>query len=319
MDQASWIEVVVVRRWTEAEGIVLLDLRAPDGADLPPFAAGAHIAVEIAPGLIRHYSLWNNPRETHRYRIAVLREVQSRGGSSVVHRDFTEGRTVRIQPPRNNFPLVAEAAHSVLVAGGIGITPLLAMAQHLDHDGSSFELHYCVRSRPRAAFLTLLEEATFGHRVRLHCDDGPPEQRFDPVGLEPPRADMHLYLCGPSGFMDWAASALRDIGWPADRLHTEYFSAEISAEGDNFTVEAGRSGKSVIVEPMQSIAAALLAAGIDVPLSCEQGVCGTCLVPVLSGMPDHRDLFQTDEEKAANTHIACCCSRSLSPLLTLDL
>jgi vanillate O-demethylase ferredoxin subunit len=313
-----WIEAVISHRERGAEGIIVLDFVAADGCKLPSFSAGAHIDVEVAPGLSRQYSLCTSPAETDRYRIAILLEPASRGGSAGIHRDFTPGRRVRIGRPRNNFPLNTEAQHSVLVAGGIGITPLLAMAHHLQGQGASFELHYCSRTRSRTAFLGLLADS-FESEGRLHFDDGNIEQRFDPkVDLEPPRAGVHIYICGPSGFMAWVIDSARAAGWGQEQLHLEYFTADVDATGGAFVVQT-RAGRKVRVDSGRSIATALREAGIDVPLSCEQGVCGTCLVPVLAGVPDHRDVYQTDAEKAANTHVACCCSRAVSAVLVLDI
>ncbi len=318
--RGGWREVVIASRHGAAEGIAAFDLVPADGASLPPFDPGAHIDVEVGPGLIRQYSLYGDPRDTGRYRIAVLLEAQSRGGSAGVHGTFAQGARIRIADPRNNFPLCPTARHSVLVAGGIGITPLLAMAHHLRHRSESFELHYCFRERRRAAFLDLLATARFAERTQLHADDGDAGQRFAPAtALGTPRPGVHVYICGPTGFMDWVIAEAQSAGWPADQLHMEYFTADVDTAGAAFIVEARRSGRTIPIRPDQTIAAALLEAGVDVPLSCEQGVCGTCLVGVLDGVPDHRDVYQTDEEKAANTHIACCCSRARSPVLVLDI
>jgi vanillate monooxygenase ferredoxin subunit len=313
-----WLDAIIARRRTAAEDVVVLDLVPAGGATFPRYEAGAHVDVEVAPGLIRQYSLCGD--EEGRYRIAVLRESASRGGSAGIHTGFAEGRRIRIGRPTNNFPLVPGAAPAVLAAGGIGVTPLIAMARSLAAADRPFELHYCVRSERRAAFLDELRTSAFADRVRLHFDNGPVEQRFVPADVVAAhQPDAHLYVCGPDGFMDCVIAAAIDAGWPAERIHLERFGAEVDTAGEQFVVEARISGCTVTVGPDQTIAQALEAAGVEIPLSCEEGVCGTCLTRVLDGVPDHRDLYQTDEEKAANLWIACCSSRARSPRLVLDV
>ena len=314
----EFIEVSIQRRKDEAEGIISLDLVAPDGVFLPKFEAGAHIDVHVGPGLTRQYSLCNDPDETHRYRLAILLEPEGRGASKEIHTSFAEGRTIRIGVPRNNFALVPGATHSVLVGGGIGVTPMLAMAYRLSAQDASFELHYCTRNKERTAFLEDIAEASFAGHVQLHHRRGPEEQRYDPAKLPAASPTTHLYVCGPKGFMDWVIAGAKGRGYADANIHFEYFQAEVSNEGDGFVVEARRSGKSVTVPSGKSICDMLTTIGIDLPLSCEQGVCGTCLVDVLEGTPDHRDMYLTDGEKAANNQMTPCCSRSLTAKLVLD-
>ena len=316
----SVLDVLIRRRVIEADGIVMLELVSATGEPLPPFEAGAHIDVHIGPDLIRQYSLCNDPAVTSCYRLGVLLDPRSRGGSAAVHATFLEGQALRIGLPRNNFPLAEGARRSILAAGGIGITPLLAMAFRLHATGAAFELHYCSRTAGQTAFRTLLAEAPFADRVIHHFDDGAPEQRFSPDAvLTPADADTHLYICGPSGFMDYVHSAAEARGWPAANIHLEHFGAEVDVGGDSFQVRAEQSGVTVTVGRDETIAQALEKAGVDILTSCEQGVCGACLTRVLAGEPDHRDAYQTVEEKAANSHVTICCSRSRSPMLVLDL
>jgi vanillate O-demethylase ferredoxin subunit len=312
------LDVRIARREDAATDIVALELVAPDGRELPPFEAGAHVDVVVEPGLMRQYSLCNDPRERHRYRLGVLRDPASRGGSEGVHRHFTEGRLIRIGQPRNNFPLADDDRPAVLVAGGIGITPLLAMAHALHARGTPFVLHCCARSAERAAFTHELAASAFAASVRVHLDDGAPAQRFS---LDEALADTrgHLYVCGPEGFIEFVTQGAAARGWPGERVHVEHFKAEVPQVGTAFTVVAARSGVTVDVPEGRSVAQALIQAGVDIPLSCEQGICGTCLVPVLEGTPEHRDEYQTDEEKAANTHMTPCCSRARSARLVLDV
>ena len=316
----EFIEVQVLRRRDEAEGIICLELAAPRGTLLPPFEAGAHVDVHVGSGIVRQYSLCNDPSDSRLYRLGIMLEAQSRGGSAGIHARFAEGETIRIGLPRNNFRLVPGAALSVLAAGGIGITPLLAMAYRLSAEGAPFELHFCTRSRSRTPFLQELTAGSLAERARIHHDDGPAEQRFDlDRDLPPPNAGTHLYICGPTGFMDWLIDGARARGWSNSHLHTEYFTNQVSADGDSFIVEARLSGKEVLVPSGTSIVEALAAIGVYIPTSCEEGVCGTCLTEVIEGLPDHRDAYQTEEERASNKRITPCCSRARSPRLVLDV
>lgn len=312
------LELVVSARVSETADIMSIELSAADGGPLPSFEAGAHIDVHVGNGLIRQYSLCNSPKETHRYRLGILRAQNSRGGSAGLHAALEPGARVLVGKPRNTFKLNDEAAFVALVGGGIGITPLMSMAQALHDAGKPFELHYCVRSRLDGAFMDELESAPFRRALHLHFDDGSAEQRLAPSVLAR-RTDVHVYMCGPAGFMEWVQTGATSAGLCPERLHLERFSGEVDASGDEFEVLAARSGTQVTVSATQSIAQALAAAGIPVELSCEQGVCGTCVTRVLEGCPDHRDLYQTDAEKATNENIALCCSRSLTPLLRLDI
>lgn len=312
--------VQIKRRVVEAEGIISLELADAAGEQLPPFDAGAHVEVDIDAGLTRHYSLCNAPHERHRYVLGVLREPSSRGGSAHIHEHFREGDRISISPPRNQFQLRETARHSLLVGGGIGITPLLAMAWRLHAIGASFELHYCVRSRARAAFVTSLEQSPFADRVKIHSDDGGDVERLDmQVLLQNPGPDEHVYVCGPGGFMNALIDTARSRCWDDANIHYEFFAGTVCTTGDSFVVHAVRSGVRVEVPVDKSVAQALLDAGVDVVLSCEQGVCGTCVTRVLEGVPDHRDMFLTPDERTSNDRMALCCSRASSPSLSLDI
>ncbi len=319
MTLPSLLDVVVARRDEQAIGIVVLDLVAVDGRALPGFTAGAHIDVHLGPGLVRPYSLCGDPADTTRYRIGVLREPGSRGGSAAVHDRLLDGCTVRIGAPRNTFPLSA-APHSVLIAGGIGVTPLIAMAYHLYATGQDFTLHYCARSRDRAAFLDELAETPFSSDVNLHFDNGPASERLIlPEALPPAIAGAHVYVCGPLGFADWAMGAARAAGYTEGQLHREDFVAAPVAMGDAFEVVLAHSGRAIQVPSGVTIVAALAAAGVMIDVSCEQGICGTCLCTVLDGVPEHHDVYLTDEEKADNDQALLCCARARTPQLVLDL
>lgn len=313
------IEAVVTARADQAAGIAVFELARADGSPLPPFAAGAHIDVHVADGLVRQYSLCSPPGAAERYRIGVLDDPNSRGGSRTIHRDFAVGTAVRISAPRNHFPLHLEAETSVLVGGGIGITPMIAMAYALKAAGKDFELHYCSRSRDRAGFLDELA-AAFPDQLRLHFDDGDAAQRFEPGAcLSAQPAGAHVYVCGPSGFMDRVIAEAKAAGYESGRIHYEYFNAQVDTHGTAFEVVAARSGVTLQVGPDQTILDALAKAGIRVKKSCEQGVCGTCICDVLEGTPDHKDKFLSEEEREDNDQIVVCCSRSKTPRLVLDI
>jgi vanillate monooxygenase ferredoxin subunit len=320
--QSSWLTVKVAAKYAETADIFSYELVSPDGSPLPPFTAGAHIDVRVRRHIVRQYSLCNSPHERHRYVIAVLNDADSRGGSLAMHERVEAGDLLDISAPKNRFPLDLNAAHSLLIAGGIGITPLLCMAHELTHQGAPLMLHYCARSRDRMAFAQDIEHCEFAAHAHFHFDDGDAAQKLDinNVLAATPR-DAHVYVCGPAGFIRWIIDAARDASWPAAQVHREYFAAEPIDVSSNraFVVELARSGRVINVAADESIVQALAREGIDVPVSCEQGVCGTCLTAVVAGEPEHRDVYLTDAERAANKIILPCCSWSRSECLVLDL
>jgi len=316
------LSVRVARKSIEAEDICSLELVSADGTPLPAFAAGSHIDVQLPGGPTRQYSLCNDPAETHRYLIAVLRDARSRGGSAAVHERVKVGDTLVISAPKNHFALAHDASSHLLLAGGIGVTPLLCMAERLAHAGADFEMHYCTRSPARTAFRQRIAAAPFASRVAFHFDDGEAAQKLDIAALlAAPRAGRHLYVCGPKGFMDAVLGSARAQGWPQAQIHYEFFGAGAApAAGDGgFEVMLASSGRVIAVAPDRSVVQALAEAGVSVATSCEQGVCGTCLTRVIEGEPDHRDLYLTPEEQAANDQFLPCCSRAKSARLVLDL
>jgi vanillate O-demethylase ferredoxin subunit len=323
MNASVPIAVRVVRKRTEADGICSFELASADGTALPAFAAGSHVDVQLPAGTVRQYSLCNDPSESHRYLIAVLREAASRGGSAAMHDLVHEGSMLAISPPKNHFALAHDASAHLLMAGGIGVTPILCMAERLATMGAAFEMHYAARTLSRMAFVERIARSRFAARVRLHLDDGDAAHKLDITGvLAAQPAGTHVYVCGPRGFMDAVIGAARTAGWPDSRVHFEYFAAGDTAprSGDGaFEVLLASSGRVVAVQPDQSVIAALASAGVVVPTSCEQGVCGTCLTRVIDGTPDHRDSYLTPEEQAACDQFLPCCSRSRSPRLVLDL
>jgi len=304
----------------EAQDIISIELRPAAGATLPPFTPGAHIDLHLPGGLVRSYSLCNEAGSTDRYVVGVLRDKASRGGSRAVHEQLRIAMPLTISAPRNHFPLEETAAHSVLIAGGIGITPLFAMALRLHRLGASWELHYGARNRARCAFAKTLHEAPFADRVHLHLDDGSAGALLDvPALLSQAPAGSHVYVCGPAGLIDLVLATGRALRWPEARLHHERFSADpLPADGARaFRIVLAHSGLTLEVPADRSVAVVVQAAGVDLPTSCEQGVCGTCITDVLDGTPDHRDqcLSVADRTRCFTP----CCSRALSDTLTLAI
>ncbi|UTW12228.1 PDR/VanB family oxidoreductase [Marinobacterium rhizophilum] len=316
------IEVLVVSKKAAADDICVFELARPNGAALPPFSAGAHIDVQLPSGIIRQYSLCNHPNESHRYEIGVLKDPASRGGSLAMHDQVSEGDRIQISEPRNHFPLVHEAKRSLLFAGGIGVTPILCMAERLAHAGADFDMHYCTRSPARTAFIERIQASSFADRVKFHFDDGDAAQKLDAASLlATPTAGTHLYVCGPGGFMEHVLKTAEALGWPAEQVHREYFAAaavDHSSDG-SFEIKLSSTGQVLEIPADKTVIEVLEAHDIEIPFSCESGVCGTCLTRVLEGEPDHRDYFLTEAEKAKNDQFTPCCSRAQSPRLVLDI
>ena len=319
---SSTLTVRVARKSVEAVDICTFELVDVNGHPLPAFSAGSHVDVNLPNGLTRQYSLCNDPAESHRYLIGVLRDPATRGGSQAMHDLVNAGDVLQISAPKNHFPLAHEARRSLLLAGGIGVTPILCMAERLAITGADFEMHYCTRSRDRTAFHDRIAASAFAAKVQFHFDDGAAAQKLDIASLlAAPQPGVHLYVCGPKGFMDAVLGTARAGGWPEAQLHYEFFSAEVvhSDSDASFEVQLASSGRIVVVPKDQTVVQALAAAGVEVQTSCEQGVCGTCLTRVLEGVPDHKDMYLTPEEQAANDQFTPCCSRAKSKRLVLDL
>jgi vanillate O-demethylase ferredoxin subunit len=317
----STMQVRVKRISYEAERINSYELVAPAGGELPPFTAGSHIDLHLANGMIRSYSLVNDQSQRHRYVIAVNNDAASRGGSKLIHETMRAGALVTISHPRNNFALHEDAGHSVLIAGGIGITPILSMIRRLEALGRSWELFYAARTRPAAAFLDELNALRPGVHSNLHVtfDQEQQARMIDvPAIVTAARPDAHLYCCGPVPMLQAFEAAT--AGRPASLVHVEYFKAsEKPAVAGGFEIKLARSAQTIAIQPGQTILDALLAAGISVNYACVEGVCGTCETRVIEGVPDHRDLFLSKEEQQANKSIMICCSGSKSPTLILDI
>ena len=314
-------QVRISSKTVEATDVCSFELIDLDGRGLPPFSAGSHIDVYLGDGLTRQYSLCNDPNETHRYQIAVLKDPNSRGGSRAMHA-LEAGQILEVSEPKNHFALQNGVDHVMLLAGGIGITPILCMAERLSTAGASFEMHYCTRSTERTAFMERIRDSDFHRRVWFYHDEGPSQRRLEPVQLfsEADRG-THLYVCGPTGFMNAMLDTARAAGWEEGRLHREYFGAGSTHKNTagSFDVQIASTGRIINIPANCSVVAALTSAGITIDTSCEQGVCGTCITRVIDGTPDHQDLFLTAEERARNDQFLPCCSRSKSARLVLDL
>lgn len=322
MNSPEILQVRVRAVTFEAEGILGFELvPMPPLKELPAFTAGAHIDLLLPNGLTRSYSLLNAPDERHRYLIGVNKDAGSRGGSRYMHETLRAGETLSIHPPRNNFPLDEGAPVSVFIAGGIGITPMLSMIARARQLGMRWQLHYAARTRRHAAFLDLLQSwhgAPDG-QVNLVFDQEPGATMMDISAIvRDLPAEAHVYCCGPLPMLDAFERATAAL--PPQRVHREYFAAkEAAATSGGFTVELARSGKSVQVRAGQTILDSLIDIGVEPPYSCREGVCGTCEVRVLEGIPDHRDLVLSADEQAANNRMMVCCSGAKSAKLVLDL
>jgi vanillate monooxygenase ferredoxin subunit len=322
--EAATLLVRIAQKLLIAEDVVRLELVLPDGGPLPAFEAGAHVELRLPGGLVRPYSLCNDPRDSSRYVLGVLREPKSRGGSRAVHEQLQVGQLIEISPPRNRFALASTDGRALLLAGGIGVTPLLAMAHVLHARQQPFALHHAVRSTSRAAFWNEMQASPFAANASLHVDDQP-RSRVNLRGLlASPAADDHVYVCGPSGFMAAAVNEAKQAGWAPAHVHRELFSA-LPAAGPHvvaerpFTIELARSRRRIDVPIGTTALVAMESAGVPVAFSCEQGVCGTCILPLLHGEVDHRDSILTNEERASNRFFVPCCSRAIGPVLVVDL
>jgi tetrachlorobenzoquinone reductase len=304
----------------ENESVLLIEFRAPDGQDLPAFEAGAHIDLFLPNGLLRSYSLSNSQDETHRYVVGVSRDAKSRGGSDWIHDNLRLGQVLEIAAPRNNFPLKENADHSILFAGGIGITPMLSMVRRLTDLGRSWELYYCVRTRDLLALQDELAQVALqdSSRIHLHVDAENDGRVLDIPGIvSAAPAGTHMYCCGPLPMIAGFEEAIEGRG--SEFKHVEYFAAKEAPKAEGgFEVELTESGVTLQIQAGKTILNTMLDAGLDAPFSCGEGICGTCETRVISGIPDHHDLVLTDSEKESNETVMICCAGSKSPRLVLQ-
>lgn len=305
------MQLTVVQKSLVATDTLKLRLAAANGAPLPAFRPGAHIELNIR-GLARHYSITSSHREPAFYEICVLRTAASRGGSSFIHDGLAVGDVMEVAGPFNAFHLHATAAHSVFIAGGIGITPFFSMMAELDANGRSFELHYAARDEGR-----LLPTPDAGHRVSKYLDaDGGPTLRIADL-LAGVRSDAHLYVCGPQAMIEAVREAASQCGWPPGQLHFESFGSAPKPSDQALAVHLRRSGLTLSVAPGVSILDALLENGVWAGHECRRGECGSCITEVLAGEPDHRDYCLTPDQRRSS--MCTCVSWAKTSELTLDL
>lgn len=317
------IPAIIRNSVVEAKDIVRLVIGRADNTPLPPFDAGAHLDIKLPSGLLRQYSLCRLQSDQRYYEIAVLKDPKSRGGSKEMHR-LAIGDRVEISEPKNHFSLVNPSKKTLLIAGGIGVTPLLPMAQVLKRQGTPFTFHYCAKSPETAAFAKALQQGSFAENMVFHFSQSPESGRMNVQQvLAKSIDDTDLYVCGPAEFITDILEQARLLGWREEALHREFFAApsvDNNALTNNaFTVKIASTGQQFAVSAEQSIAEVLDKNGIFLPISCGSGVCGTCQTKVLAGEPEHRDVFLTAQEQQRGQLIMPCCSRAKTDSLTLDL
>jgi len=315
------LSLVASRVQQETPNIKSMDLTKSDGSALPGFTAGAHIDVMTDGGKRRSYSIASDPDDRNRYLISILREAEGRGGSVWMHDEVTDGDSVTVLPPINNFCLHSDASEYIFIAGGIGITPILAMGHTLRGTKTKLTLHYCTRSPEETAFMEEVKDV-FGANVVFHHDGGDVLKGINllqVLGAHPEGA--HLYVCGPPGLMEAAIHTAAH--WPKGTVHREYFAATASLENltnQEFEISLARHKKILKVPVDKTILEVVRTAGITIDSSCEDGLCGACRVPLLNGTVEHRDNVLSDAEKKANRSIMICVSRAeKSERLVLDI
>ncbi|WP_396333516.1 PDR/VanB family oxidoreductase [Burkholderia anthina] len=317
------IQVKVIGMRLEAEGILGIELRSADGSPLPAFEPGAHIDVHLTNEITRQYSLCSDPADTSKYCLGVGRSSTSRGGSAYIHDTLRVGEWLTIGEPRSLFGLSASAKRHRFIAGGIGITPILSMIRSCLRHALPWELHYCVRSRSHAAWLSELR--AFGGEVHLYADDEDPAAIPRDVGvmMNGLHRDEHVYCCGPAGLMDAVAAHGQRTAIAPDTLHFERFTAPAMGadprDDGSFAVVLARQGLRCVVGPDESILDCLARHGVRAAHSCREGLCRSCEVTLLSGEADHRDYVLSDDEQKANRSLMICVSRARSAELVLDL
>ncbi len=308
-DPAVFVGKLKGRRASSADGkIDIFEIISRDGSPMPKFTAGAHVDITVTPQFIRQFSLAGDPADTDTYLLGVLREDEGRGGSLKIHQMLQEGTAVVVSKPRNHFPIMSEAKRHLLLAGGIGVTPLIAMGHELYRQGEDFILYYKARTRAQAAFIPELEAVEWRDHVKFHFSD---EDRLDiETVLTDYRRDDHLYTCGPSAFMDAIFETAERHGWPEDALHREYFSVPdgLAYENHDFQLKLRSSGQTVTVRSDQAATEALADIGIEVDVKCSDGLCGVCATPYVEGDVEHRDYVLSKQQRQEK--MILCCSRA---------
>jgi vanillate O-demethylase ferredoxin subunit len=313
------LTVLVADVRAEAKDVITLELRAIAGGELPAFTPGAHLDVHLPNGLVRNYSLTNDWRERNRYVVGVGRAADSRGGSSYIHSSIRAGAQLKISAPRNNFALDEKSASFLFIAGGIGVTPIMSMVRWCIANGKPWRLIYAARSRQRTAFYEELC-ALGADRVHFHFDDEAGQVLDVARAISGWNEGESIYCCGPTPLMEGVKALTENL--PSGTVRFEWFTvpeSDEAQESNSFTVRLERSNVAFEVPEQKSILEVLEEHGFELPFSCREGLCGTCVTNVCSGEPDHRDYVLSDEERASGKMMTICCSRSKSPVLTLDL
>jgi ferredoxin-NADP reductase len=297
--------------------VTLYEFSNPDGAPLPPSTAGAHIDVVVAPEFFRQYSMSHDPADPLKYQIAVLREDEGRGGSKLMSRTFEQGRMVFISKPINHFPLVEDASKTYLMGGGIGITPMVAMAHRLHAIGGDFELHYSASKANQAAFDTILKNQPWSDHVTVHYSDK--GTRADLSKILQYQQDAHVYTCGPDAYMAGVLDTAQANGFPEDNRHMEYFSVPEQPEYENhaFTLKLAKSGREFEIPADQSPTDVLQAAGVHIDVKCSDGICGVCKCGIVSGDVEHRDFVLSNKQR--ESAMILCQSRAAKAGATLEI
>jgi len=308
-DESPVLQVVVSKVEEMAEGVTKYEFRAADGTDLPEWTAGAHLDIVVAPEFLRQYSMSGNPADRSHYQIGVLREDAGRGGSKLLHRIFSEGRRIFISRPINHFPLDETATRTFLMGGGIGVTPMIAMAHRLHALGADFEFHYSIKSRALGGYLQDLTDVPWASRVHLHVSDEGSRANFNQI-LGQYQSGWHLYTCGAAPYMDAVMQAAEQAGFPEEARHLEYFSLPEQPEYEDhpFTLKLARSGRELQVRADQTATDALAEHGIHVDVKCADGICGVCKCGLISGEVEHRDFVLSKAQRRES--IVLCQSRA---------
>lgn len=305
----------------EAEGVLGVELRHPSGAPLPPFEPGAHVDVSFSNGLTRQYSIASSASDNSRYWLGIGLAPTSRGGSSYAHQNLRLGDTLEVGAPRSLFGLQGRASGHVFIAGGIGITPIFCMIQRCVERGDAWRLLYCIRSRRNAAYLEQLEP--FGDRIAVHADDEHAGRADIQGTLQSLPQGWHVYTCGPAAMMDAVCENARLAGVDEGAVHLERFGANPSEFADQaseaFNVRLLRHGGSFSIPKDRSILEVLEENGVALPSSCREGLCRSCEVPLVSGVPEHRDYVLSETERCANQSMLICVSRAKCGELVLDI
>jgi vanillate monooxygenase ferredoxin subunit len=313
--------VVVTKKTVEAHNMVSFELADPEGAELPPFSAGSHIDVTVPGGLTRQYSLYNSPAERNVYRIGVWKDANSRGGSRAMHEAVNVGDALQVSLPRNRFRVPQTTKRALLLARGIGVTPILSIAHYLKSKDIPFDLHYVYALMSPNSFKTTIEEAPFAQNTTYYREATEDNMLLDAAKLlaDQPE-DMHLFVCGVDWWLDPVINVAKQKGFAEERIHVERFTAKLAAPllDKVFEVKIASTGKTYKIAGDKTVSGALEEQGVKIATSCEQGMCGTCKVKVLEGEVDHRDKRLSDAQRAEGYFLACV-SRGKGDMLVLDL